>query len=838
MKKQFFLSAILLFLLIQGHSQNGVSISDNGAEPHNSAMLDVRSGNKGVLVPRMTHAERNEIISPAKGLLVYQNDGTEGFYYFDGVSWTKLSSGVYNETDPVFGSSAAYGVSSTNVSNWNMAYGWGDHSGLYRPIAYVPAWNDITSNPFSFSSVANNQLLKYNSTTGKWENWTPDYSISTHTHQDANASQSGFLSISDKNKLDGMVSSQWTSNGTDIYHASGNVGIGVPAPHALLHLSNTIINRKIILYENNNNNHQFYGFGINDYTLRYQLPAISASHVFFAGASDTTSTELFRIRGNGTVAIPALNTAGVMLNNASGTISSSIGSSGQMLISNGSGGISWSTPASGTVTGVSGTAPIISTGGNSPVISITPANSSAAGSMSSVDKSKLDAISGTNTGDQLITLTGDVSGSGTGSMPVTISNDAVTNAKMSNMPAYSLKGNPSASDNNPLDINVGQNRFLARKSTGGINEYKITDFAFTVLDKNNAAEARTILGITSGTNIGDMLYWNGSGWIKIPVGTEGQLLKMVSNIPTWTSSITIPRVITDSATSITDHSAISGGNASDGGSPITEKGVCWSTSANPTVSNNKTTNGSGPGSFTSSLTELSEVTTYYIRAYATNSAGTGYGDELSFVTSEWQCGVSTITVNHSTSGGVAPVDKTVTYSTVTNIPGDPTKCWITSNLGADHQAAASNDNTEASAGWYWQFNRKQGYKHDGTTRIPETGWAIMISQNSNWTSDNDPCTLELGSGWRVPTSEEWENVSGSSGGNWTSLSDAWNSDLKIHGAGELFNDGSLNYRGLYGIYWSSTQIDNSSAWIILAGSGCDVVAQSKTFGIPLRCIKD
>ena len=79
-----------------------------------------------------------------------------------------------------------------------------------------------------------------------------------------------------------------------------------------------------------------------------------------------------------------------------------------------------------------------------------------------------------------------------------------------------------------------------------------------------------------------------------------------------------------------------------------------------------------------------------------------------------------LTINH-VEGVVAPVTKTTTYGTVTNIPGELTKCWITSNLGSDQQATAVNDATEASAGWYWQFNRKQGYKHDGSTRTPNTG---------------------------------------------------------------------------------------------------------------------
>jgi hypothetical protein len=89
-----------------------------------------------------------------------------------------LSGGI-NEIDPVFVSSPANHISTSNMNNWNTAYGWGNHAGLYRPIGYVPAWNEITLNPFSFSLVQNNQILKYNSASGKWENWTPNFSSST-----------------------------------------------------------------------------------------------------------------------------------------------------------------------------------------------------------------------------------------------------------------------------------------------------------------------------------------------------------------------------------------------------------------------------------------------------------------------------------------------------------------------------------------------------------------------------------------------------------------------------------------------------------------------------------
>jgi hypothetical protein len=119
------------------------------------------------------------------------------------------------------------------------------------------------------------------------------------------------------------------------------------------------------------------------------------------------------------------------------------------------------------------------------------------------------------------------------------------------------------------------------------------------------------------------------------------------------------------------------------------------------------------------------------------------------------CGTSTITKSHLASGGVAPVDKTVTYGTVTNIPGETTKCWITKNLGASQQATIVSDASEASAGWYWQFNRKQGYQYT-TSRTPGIAWDLTNDNlSATWEAAKDPCTLELGTGWRIPTKTEW-----------------------------------------------------------------------------------
>jgi len=88
-KTSRFIAVFLLAVSISAQAQ--VGINSTGADPDNSAMLNVSSTNKGILVPRMTEFQRIAIATPAKGLLVYQNDGTDGFYYFDGTAWTNLS---------------------------------------------------------------------------------------------------------------------------------------------------------------------------------------------------------------------------------------------------------------------------------------------------------------------------------------------------------------------------------------------------------------------------------------------------------------------------------------------------------------------------------------------------------------------------------------------------------------------------------------------------------------------------------------------------------------------------------------------------------------------------
>src|ERR1035437_7633787 len=143
-----------------------------------------------------------------------------------------------------------------------------------------------------------------------------------------------------------------------------------------------------------------------------------------------------------------------------------------------------------------------------------------------------------------------------------------------------------------------------------------------------------------------------------------------------TSQIVVATLTTTAATSITLTTAVSGGNiTADGGGAITARGTCWATAANPTITDSKTTDGTGTGTFTSNLTGLSAGTTYHVRAYATNSAGTAYGNDVSFATTATlptltTTAVTSITLTTAVSGGTI-TSNGGTLITVSGI------CWVT-----------------------------------------------------------------------------------------------------------------------------------------------------------------
>lgn len=137
-------------------------------------------------------------------------------------------------------------------------------------------------------------------------------------------------------------------------------------------------------------------------------------------------------------------------------------------------------------------------------------------------------------------------------------------------------------------------------------------------------------------------------------------------------------VSTSTISSILYNSALGGGNVTaDGGSPITAKGVCWSTSLNPTVADSHTTDGTGLGSFVSDISSLTTGTTYYVRAYATNVEGTSYGANVSFTTL-----VKTAPVISINPIGLLTETTVVVSANLLNTGGDTVTeygfCWGTS----------------------------------------------------------------------------------------------------------------------------------------------------------------
>jgi len=154
----------------------------------------------------------------------------------------------------------------------------------------------------------------------------------------------------------------------------------------------------------------------------------------------------------------------------------------------------------------------------------------------------------------------------------------------------------------------------------------------------------------------------------------------------------IPVVTTAEVTDVTGNSALCGGTVTDdGGMAITARGVCWSTSHDPTLGDSHTTDGMGTGSFTSSLTGLSTGTTYYVRAYATTAQATSYGEEMTFTTMNGIPTVSTaevtdITATTATCGGTIATDGGLAI-TARGV------CWSTS-----HNPTLSDSHTTDGSG--------------------------------------------------------------------------------------------------------------------------------------------
>ncbi len=182
---------------------------------------------------------------------------------------------------------------------------------------------------------------------------------------------------------------------------------------------------------------------------------------------------------------------------------------------------------------------------------------------------------------------------------------------------------------------------------------------------------------------------------------------------TTKKEIELPEVKTAEVEDITESEAVSGGEVvSDGGAEVTARGICWSTKQNPTIEDNKTTDGSGVGIFTSNLSNLEHNTTYYVRAYATNEVGTSYGEEVTFTTKD----VPAVAVDLGLSVK-----------------------WATCNVGAT---------TPEEYGDYFAWG-------ETTTRETYTEETYNVSMNDiSGNAQYDAATANWGGDWRMPTYDE------------------------------------------------------------------------------------
>lgn len=298
----------------------------------------------------------------------------------------------------------------------------------------------------------------------------------------------------------------------------------------------------------------------------------------------------------------------------------------------------------------------------------------------------------------------------------------------------------------------------------------------------------------------------------------------------------VPVVTTTAQSNVAQTTATCGGTVtSDGGSAVIARGVCYGTTAAPTLTNSKTTDSTGIGVFSSALTGLTANTTYYVRAYATNAIGTAYGAQISFETLETSGGGGEITY-----GAMSDCDGN-TYKTV--VIG--TQTWMAENLKTtkynDETAIPLvTDNTEwknlTTPGYCWYNNDAATYK---------ATYGALYNRFVVNTGKLAP------TGWHVPTDAEWNVLIEYIGGgavagkklretgntHWTSLNtDATNEYgfTALPGGNRYQTMGIFSSLGVGGSWWSIP----GAVSLNCNFAGAAVTSINGNFGVSVRCVKD
>ena len=281
-------------------------------------------------------------------------------------------------------------------------------------------------------------------------------------------------------------------------------------------------------------------------------------------------------------------------------------------------------------------------------------------------------------------------------------------------------------------------------------------------------------------------------------------------------------ITTKDVTNIKTHSAICGGNIIYyGDDEITVRGVCWSTSPNPTINDNKTTDGNGIGSYTSNISNLSENTTYYVRAYATNEKGTSYGEQKSFTTLDKYNGHEYVDLG---------------------LPSG--LLWATCNVGATSPEGYGDyfawGETEPAPNNNYSSSNSSTYGLSCST-LQSQGY---IDGEGNLTAQYDAATANWGGEWRMPTYDELKELSNNCTWTWTTQNGVNGYNVEGPNGNSIFlpaagcrNGSSLDYVGSRGYFWSSPP-DESSRYhacsLYFISSGHSVNYYYRNYGLSVR----
>jgi len=328
----------------------------------------------------------------------------------------------------------------------------------------------------------------------------------------------------------------------------------------------------------------------------------------------------------------------------------------------------------------------------------------------------------------------------------------------------------------------------------------------------------------------------------------------------FTTLAQLPIVTTTAISNITATSASGGGNVtSDGGASVTSRGICWSTSQNPTLANNVTINGNGTGSFISSLASLQEVTTYYVRAYATNAVGTAYGNQVQFTTT-----TTCVAFTDARDGNVYQAVK------IGN------QCWMSENLKyLPYVYEPSSGSSSARRYYVYGLNNStdtavaKAHPNYSTYGVLYNWRAAMNSQSSSSTNPSQRQGV-CPTGWHMPSDDEWKQLemelgmtqAQADGINWRGT----NQGSKLAGSSSLWSSGVLKtnasfnssgfngkpggYRSTnnyfislneFGFWWTATENDADNAWrrsLVYNQTDVNRYYSSKEIGMSVRCVKD